>query len=148
MTFLPYIWLALSVSLVVLGLVLSYEITFWLAIDAFIVMIISFAGASPLVQVITAAALGIVFCLVSKKLAFASLRPLGETQTIRANPAELVGRRGVVVISIRGATKRGLVNLSGEKWVAQAENDLEFAQGDEIEVTSLMGQRVVVRAGQ
>ena len=138
MPFLPYIWLALSVSLVALGLVLSYEITFWLAIDAFIVTIIAFAGASPLAQVITAVALGIIFCLVSKRLAFA----------IRADPAELIGKRGIVVISIRGSTKRGLVNLSGEKWVAQAEDDMELAQGDKIEVASLMGQRVVVKAIQ
>ena len=109
-------------------------------------MILSFAGASPLVQVIAAAALGVIFCLVSKKLAFASLRPLGEAQTIRADAAELVGRRGIVVISIRGAVKRGLVNLSGEKWVAQAEGEMEFALGDEIEVASLIGQRVVVKA--
>ncbi|MBN1593015.1 MAG: hypothetical protein JW941_07205 [Candidatus Coatesbacteria bacterium] len=146
MTFLPYIWLGLSVLLAVLGFVLSYEITFWLAIDAFIVMVIAFLGVSPLVQVIVAVVLGIIFSLLSKRLAFASLRPLKESQTVRADPKELIGKKGIVVISIRGNSKRGLVDLSGEKWVAQAEGEAEFAQGTQIEISSLVGQRLVVRA--
>ena len=112
MSLLPYVWLGLGVLLVVLGLTLSYEITFWLAIDAFVVMIIAFLGGSPVVQIVTALALGIIFSIASKRLAFASLRPLKQTQTIRAKPDELVGRRGTVVISVRGSTKRGLVTVS------------------------------------
>lgn len=132
--------------LLALGLILSYEITLWLAIDAFVVMIIAFLGASLLVQAITAVILGLALCAVSKKLEFASLRVLGERQIVRANPDELVGRRGIVVISIRGKTKRGLVNLSGEKWVAEAEDGIELAQGVTAEVVSLKGQCLVVKA--
>ena len=146
MSFLPFIWLGLSILLLALGLILSYEITFWLAIDALVVMIIAFLGASLLTQAATAVILGLALCAVSKKLAFASLRALGETQTVRANPDELVGRRGIVVISIGGKTKRGLVNLSGEKWVAEAENGVELAQGVMAEVVSLKGQHLVVKA--
>ncbi len=145
MSILPYVWLGLSVLLLALGLTLPYEITFWLAIDAFIVMIIAFAGASPIAQVITAVVLGVLFCFLSKRLAFASLRPLRDTQTIRANPDELIGRQGIVVISVHGSTKRGLVNFSGEKWVAEAERGVQLAQGDEVEVVSLKGQRLVVK---
>jgi len=146
LSLLPYVWLGLGVLLLALGLTLSYEITLWLAIDAFIVMIIAFLGASPVAQIITAVVLGILFCALSKRLAFASLRPLKQTQTIRANPDELVGRHGIVVISVRGSTKRGLVNLSGEKWVAQAEDGVELGQGDKVEVVGLVGQSVVIKA--
>ncbi len=145
LSFLPYMWLGLTILLVLLGSWLSFEITFWLAIDAFVVMIAAFFGASLLVQLIVAAVLAVVLLLWAQKLSFASLRTLRDTETIRANPADLVGRRGIVVISIDGGVKRGLVNLSGEKWVAQAEEGMKFGQGKEIEVASLRGQTVMVR---
>lgn len=138
-------WLGLTILLVLLGFWLSFEITFWLAVDAFIVMIIAFFGASLFTQLIVAAFLAVVLFLWAHKLSFASLRTLPDTETIRANPADLVGRRGIVVINIDGGVKRGLVNLSGEKWVAQAEGGMKLGQGEEIEVASLRGQTVVVR---
>jgi len=145
LSFLPYMWLGLTILLALLGFWLSYEITFWLAVDAFVVMIVAFFGASLLVQLIVAAVLPVVLWLWAKKLSFASLRTLPDTETIRANPAEFVGRQGIVVISIDGSVKRGLVNFSGEKWVAQAEGGMKLGQGEEIEVASLKGQTVVVR---
>ena len=145
MSFLPYMWLALTILLLLLGYWLSYEITFWLSVDAFVVMIVAFLGASLVVQLIVAGVLAVVLLLWARKLSFASLRPLRDTETIRANPADVVGRHGIVVISIDGGVKRGLVNLSGDKWVAAAEEGEKFAQGEEIEVASLRGQTVVVR---
>ena len=129
-----------------LGLILAYDITLWLAIDAFVVMIIAFFGASLQTQAIAAVILGLALLAISRKLGFATLKALGERQTVRANPDELVGRQGIVVISIGGKTKRGLVNLSGEKWVAEAKDGVELAQGVMAEVVSLKGQCLVVKA--
>jgi len=147
MNYMPFVWLGLGVVLVVIELLGAYEFTLWLAIDAFIVCIAAFAGASVLSQIILAVALGLALNLLSRRLSFFSLNPLKETHSLRVNKDEVIGKHGVVVIGVPASTeeaKDGLVVLDGTKWVARSGNGERICQGTEVEVTSLVGLKVKV----
>ena len=143
--YVPFVWIAVGVGLLVVEFAQAREYTLWLAIDAFIVAILAFFGVPLYIQLIIAVLLAIILCAFSKRLSFLSLHPLEETQSLRVNREEIVGRRGVVVVSIRGAGENGLVVLDGTKWVAAAHDDQDIPLAAEIEVVSMKGLKVLVR---
>ncbi|MCD6328070.1 NfeD family protein [bacterium] len=143
--YLPYMWIAVGVALLIVEFAFAREFTLWLSIDAFIVAILAFVGIPLYIQLIVVVFLAVVLCALSKRLSFLTLHPLEDTQSLRVNSKEIVGKRGVVVVSIRGSGENGLVVLDGTKWVAGSHDDQDIPLAAEVEVVSMKGLRVLVR---
>lgn len=93
----------------------------------------------------------VVFAVVSAGTLYLT-RPALRSRFVNAplvpsNVPALVGRRGVVVVAIPGGTGgRGQVRIGTEDWSARSTEESEIAVGVTVEVVSIEGVAVIVRA--
>ena len=134
------IWLVIAGVCLVIEIMTTGFLVFWLAIGALISMIVSLFTDSILIQ--TA-----VFVISSAILIFATkpfVKKFAKTKDVKTNAFSIIGQNGIVTKEIDSINAKGQVKIDGETWSAIGKNDMDIPKGTEVEVLEIKGVKAVV----
>ena len=134
------IWLVIAGVCLVIEIMTTGFLVFWLAIGALISMIVSLFTDSILIQ--TA-----VFVISSAILIFATkpfVKKFAKTKNVKTNAFSIIGQNGIVTKEIDSINSKGQVKIDGETWSAVGKNDMDIPKGTEVEVLEIKGVKAVV----
>ena len=134
------IWLIIAGVCLVIEIMTTGFLVFWLAIGALISMIVSLFTDSILIQ--TA-----VFVISSAILIFATkpfVKKFAKTKDVKTNAFSIIGQNGIVTKEIDSINARGQVKIDGETWSAVGKDDMDIPKGTEVEVLEIKGVKAVV----
>ena len=134
------IWLIIAGVCLVIEIMTTGFLVFWLAIGALISMIFSLFTDSILIQ--TA-----VFVISSAILIFATkpfVKKFAKTKDVKTNAFSIIGQNGIVTKEIDSINAKGQVKIDGETWSAVGKDDMDIPKGTEVEVLEIKGVKAVV----
>ena len=134
------IWLIIAGVCLVIEIMTTGFLVFWLAIGALISMIVSLFTDSILNQ--TA-----VFVISSAILIFATkpfVKKFAKTKDVKTNAFSIIGQNGIVTKEIDSINAKGQVKIDGETWSAVGKDDMDIPKGTEVEVLEIKGVKAVV----
>ena len=134
------IWLVIAGVCLVIEIMTTGFLVFWLAIGALISMIVSLFTNSILIQ--TA-----VFVISSAILIFATkpfVKKFAKTKNVKTNAFSIIGQNGIVTKEIDSINSKGQVKIDGETWSAVGKDDMDIPKGTEVEVLEIKGVKAVV----
>ena len=134
------IWLIIAGVCLVIEIMTTGFLVFWLAIGALISMIVSLFTDSILIQ--TA-----VFVISSAILIFATkpfVKKFAKTKNVKTNAFSIIGQNGIVTKEIDSINAKGQVKIDGETWSAVGKDDIDIPKGTEVEVLEIKGVKAVV----
>ena len=134
------IWLVIAGVCLVIEIMTTGFLVFWLAIGALISMIVSLFTDSILIQ--TA-----VFVISSAILIFATkpfVKKFAKTKDVKTNAFSIIGQNGIVTKEIDSINAKGQVKIDGETWSAVGKDDMDIPKGTEVEVLEIKGVKAVV----
>ena len=134
------IWLIIAGVCLVIEIMTTGFLVFWLAIGALISMIVSLFTDSILIQ--TA-----VFVISSAILIFATkpfVKKFAKTKDVKTNAFSIIGQNGIVTKEIDSINAKGQVKIDGETWSAVGKDDMNIPKGTEVEVLEIKGVKAVV----
>ncbi len=134
------IWLIIAGVCLVIEIMTTGFLVFWLAIGALISMIVSLFTDSILIQ--TA-----VFVISSAILIFATkpfVKKFAKTKDVKTNAFSIIGQNGIVTKEIDSINAKGQVKIDGETWSAVGKDDMDIPKGTEVEVLEIKGVKAVV----
>ena len=135
------IWLIIAGVCLVIEIMTTGFLVFWLAIGALISMIVSLFTDSILIQ--TA-----VFVISSAILIFATkpfVKKFAKTKDVKTNAFSIIGQNGIVTKEIDSINAKGQVKIDGETWSAVGKDDMDIPKGTEIEVVEIKGVKAIVK---
>ena len=134
------IWLIIAGVCLIIEIMTTGFLVFWLAIGALISMIVSLFTDSILIQ--TA-----VFVISSAILIFATkpfVKKFAKTKNVKTNAFSIIGQNGIVTKEIDSINAKGQVKIDGETWSAVGKDDMDIPKGTEVEVLEIKGVKAVV----
>ena len=134
------IWLVIAGVCLVIEIMTTGFLVFWLAIGALISMIVSLFTDSILIQ--TA-----VFVISSAILIFATkpfVKKFAKTKDVKTNAFSIIGQNGIVTKEIDSINAKGQVKIDGETWSAVGKDDMDIPKGTEVEILEIKGVKAVV----
>ena len=134
------IWLVIAGVCLIIEIMTTGFLVFWLAIGALISMIVSLFTDSILIQ--TA-----VFVISSAILIFATkpfVKKFAKTKNVKTNAFSIIGQNGIVTKEIDSINAKGQVKIDGETWSAVGKDDMDIPKGTEVEVLEIKGVKAVV----
>ena len=134
------IWLIIAGVCLVIEIMTTGFLVFWLAIGALVSMIVSLFTDSILIQ--TA-----IFVISSAILIFATkpfVKKFAKTKDVKTNAFSIIGQNGIVTKEIDSINAKGQVKIDGETWSAVGKDDMDIPKGTEVEVLEIKGVKAVV----
>jgi membrane protein implicated in regulation of membrane protease activity len=136
------IWLVIAIIMIIIEVVTTGLATLWFAVGAIVAMIMDLCGAPVTLQIIVMAVVSIVcfaLCMIWVRPKLESLR---KKNIQRTNADRLIGREGIVIVSLNRTEGKGQVKVDGQIWSAKADEDI--AEGIKVVVKSIEGVKLVV----
>ena len=134
------VWLVIAGVCLVIEIMTTGFLVFWLAIGALISMLVSLFTDNILIQ--TA-----VFVISSAILIFATkpfVKKFAKTKDVKTNAFSIIGQNGIVTKEIDSINAKGQVKIDGETWSAVGKDDMDIPKGTEVEVLEIKGVKAVV----
>lgn len=135
------IWLVIIVVMSVIEIITLGLTTIWFAGGALVAFIASLFGAPLPVQ--------IVLFLVVSCLLLAFTRPFAvkyvNKNKTKTNAESLIGKSGVVQITIDNLKAEGMVSVNGQEWTARSANDTVIAKDTIVEIVEIKGVKLMVK---
>jgi len=137
------IWVVLALILIALETVTVAFIGIYLGVGALCAAVVAAFDGALWLQLV-------VFAVVSAATLYLTRPALRSrfvnTPLVPSNVPALVGRRGIVVVSIPAGTGgRGQVRIGTEDWSARSLGEEAIAVGETVEVVSIEGVAAIVR---
>ena len=134
------IWLIIAGVCLVIEIITTGFLIFWLSIGALLAMIVSFFVDSILVQ--TA-----VFVISSAILIFATkpfVKKFAKTKDVKTNAYSIIGKNAIVTKDIDSINGKGQIKVDSETWSALGKDDMNIEKGTEVEVLKIDGVKAIV----
>lgn len=136
-----HFWLIAAGIFLIIEIITTGFLVFWLSIAAIIAMFVSFFTDDLIIQ-------SVVFLLSSIILIF-STKPLvhkfmNSKNTTPTNAYSIIGKQGIVIKDIDSSKNIGQIKVNGEVWSATTNNDTIISKGTKIEVIKIDGVKAVV----
>ena len=135
------IWLIIAGVCLVIEIMTTGFLVFWLAIGALVSMIVSLFTDSILIQ--TA-----VFVISSAILIFATkplVKKLAKKDSVSTNVYSIIGKTAIVIEDIDWASGTGQIKCEGEVWSAKTKEQIDIPEGSEVEIVSIEGVKAYVK---
>lgn len=137
-----YIWLIAAGIFLIVEIMTTGFLIFWLAIGALLAMIVSFITESILIQTIVFVITSVILIFLTKPLIN---KYISTSDTPSTNSYSLIGKHGIVIIPIEPLKSVGQVKVNGEIWSAKSDNNEIISQNSEIEVLKIDGVKLIVK---
>ena len=138
----PYVWLGVIVVMAVIEGFTTQMVSIWFVFVAIVAFIVSLFGVALPIQLIVFAAVSTVMLIVTRPLVKKIMRFKKED----TNAGRYIGKVGLVITEINNELGVGQVNVSGSVWTARAVDDAVIPKGANVEVESIEGVKLLVKA--
>ena len=139
--YMVWVWLALSVLLIITEIATVQLTTVWFAGGALTAMLFAAFGVKSIFVQIA------VFLVVSVVLLIAT-RPLVKKHINKksqpTNADRNIGQKAVVTEEINNLLGKGAAKIAGTEWTARAENDKIIPVGEAVTVVRIEGVKLIV----
>ena len=136
-----------QVWLIIAGLFFVGEIAtvgfliFWFGIGALIAMIVSFFTSNIIIQTT-------IFVISSTILIFATkpfVKKFADVKKTNTNVYSIIGKKALLIKTIDPIHSVGQININGEVWTAESENNQVIDEGSEVEILEIKGVKAIVK---
>ncbi len=138
-----HIWLILGIGLVLAEIFTLGFFLLWFGVGAVLASLLAWLGVGRAIQV-GAFIISSLLLLVSSRTIFRSVL-FRSRESIPTNIEAVKGQSGLVLKTIEGSVKPGLVKIGGEVWSAICEEEIRIATGAKVEVLQISGNKVRVK---
>ena len=135
------IWLGILVAMLIIEIVTLGLTTIWFAGGALLAFIVSLLGAGRLIQVVVFLVTSLLLLLITRPIAVKYFNKDRE----KTNIDSLIGVSGIVTADINNLQGMGSVQLQGLEWTARSVDDTIIPKGQEVQVESIQGVKLMVR---
>ena len=135
-----YIWLALVIAFALLEAMTSQMVSIWFSSGALLALVAALFDVELSIQIA-------VFIVSTLILLFAT-RPLVKkfvnVKKVPTNIDAVIGKTGLVTITIDNDRGEGQIKLQGIEWTARSENGTNVAEGTKVLVERVEGVKLFV----
>ena len=114
---------------------------FWFGIGALFAMIVSFFTTNIIIQTTVFLITSTIFILATKPL----VKKFVDVKKTNTNVFSIIGKKALVIKDIDPIHSSGQIQLNGEVWSAETENDEIIKEGSEVEVLKINGVKAIVK---
>ncbi len=136
-------WVIIGLALIGFEMITPGFVIIWFGVGALSAALAAYLGFTLTVQLLSFTLTTALLLTYTQRIA-AKVR--GNVKAVKTNYSALVGQKAIVTQAISAATGLGVVKVLGEEWSAFAETARDIAAGEKVEVISVAGVRLTVRA--
>ncbi len=140
--FMPFVWLLISIILILLELSTSQLVCIWFVVGGLVTALCSatFLKEYILLQVILFIVVSVVTLILTKPL----VKKLKFNKKTPTNSDRFIGLKGVVIQDISSEKSTGLIEVDSSKWSARATDGSDILAGTTVIVDSIKGVKLMV----
>ncbi len=136
------IWTILFVMFVCVEIATPQMATIWLALGAFIALLVSLVFPELVwVQIVVFAVVSAITLALTRKFA----RKVVQGDAVKTNADRCIGQEAVVTEEVNNLLGKGQVNIRGIIWTARAADDAVIPEGTLVIVERIEGVKVIVK---
>ncbi len=136
----PIVWTVLIIVFAVAEAFTLGLTSIWFALGAVVALLVSFVGLPIYLQIAVFLVSTLVMLIYTRPIAQKYLR-IGASKT---NVTALLGEKGIVLKRI-DTYNLGQVKVKGQIWTAKSEAGQDIDRGEEVEIVSVEGVKLVVK---
>lgn len=142
MEFMPYVWVALIVLLLILEGMTAQIVSIWFVLGALAAFVVSLISPGSV-------ALQVVLFLVLSVITLLAARPFVSRLLLRkeaepTNADRVIGQTAIVTQEINNGEGVGLVNVAGQIWSARTVDQSVVPAGAVVQIMSIQGVKLMV----
>ena len=138
-----FLWIILLVAAVLIEAVTMGLTSIWFAGGALAALVVERLQGSVYAQISICLIVSLVLMYVTRPIAVKYFN----TERVKTNLEELIGRRAVVTEKISNLQGMGQVIVAGKEWSARSMDDqVQFAEGEIVIVSEIKGVKLVVHS--
>ncbi len=139
--YMTWIWLALTLILVIAEAATAQLTTVWFALGAFVAFLMTLFGVKNIaLQIVVFAAVSLLALILTRPL----VKKLLQKRVQPTNADRSIGQIGKVTQTINNIEGCGEVNLKGTIWTARSEDNGEIEAGEFVKVLRIEGVKLIV----
>ena len=136
------LWLAVAVVALVIEFMTTALVSVWVCAGALVAMILALCGADILVQIIAMAVVTVITFIICMIWIKPKLDERHRVNVEPTNADRVLGKEGLVTVTINPIEGKGQVKVIGQTWSAKSDRQIE--QGRKIRVTGMEGVKLIV----
>lgn len=136
-----YLWIALTVILVVVEALTVQLVTIWFAAGSLAATIASLAGATTVWQCVIFVSVSLLALILTRPYVKKAI----EKRTVPTNADRCIGKEAVVIEKIDNRAGQGQVKIGGVVWTARSEDDSIIGCDEVVLIKKIEGVKVIVQ---
>ena len=137
-----WIWLGLTVALLILEICTTSLTSIWFAAGSLTALVLAIFKLPLWSQIVAFVVVSVVLLVFTRPLVEKVLK-VGK---IKTNLDEIIGKRAKVIVAIDNMNGRGYVTLDGKEWSARSVTDEIIPEDSMVEVMEITGVKLIVKA--
>lgn len=137
-----WIWLGLTVALLILEICTTSLTSIWFAAGSLTAFVLAIFKLPLWSQIVAFVVVSVVLLIFTRPLVEKVLK-VGK---IKTNLDEIIGKRAKVIVAIDNMNGRGYVTLDGKEWSARSVTDEIIPEDSMVEVMEITGVKLIVKA--
>ncbi|MPM95912.1 hypothetical protein SDC9_143068 [bioreactor metagenome] len=139
-----YLWIALTVILIIIEAATTQLVTIWFAAGAVAAFIASLCHLSVIWQAVIFTVVSVVSLIVTRPL----VRKFTKTRTEPTNADRCIGKDAVVIESIDNNSAKGQVKVGGIIWTARSSTGEIIEKDAVVKIEKIDGVKLIVSEKQ
>ncbi len=136
----PYIWLAVIVTAVVVEAMTWTLVSIWFVPGALFSMILSFFPVAPWIQIIVFLVVSLLFLIFLKPL----VKKFVKVHPTPTNADSVIGEEAIVTEEINNLEAKGQVKVNGMYWTARSyDKNMIYEVGEVLHIVAIEGVKLV-----
>ncbi len=135
-----YLWIALTVVLVVVEALTVQLVTIWFAAGSLAATIASLAGATTVWQCVVFVSVSLLALILTRPYVKKAI----EKRAVPTNADRCIGAQAIVTETIDNRAGQGQVKIGGIVWTARSEDDSVIGCDEVVLVKKIEGVKVIV----
>ena len=136
-----WVWLGLTVILIVFELCTTSLTTIWFAGGAFVAFVMALFNLPIWVEVVAFVVISVVLLVFTRPMVDKVLK-VGKTKT---NVDSLIGMKAKVLVEINNSEDVGYVVVNGQEWSARSQNNEIIPDNAMVEIVEVTGVKLIVK---
>lgn len=134
LSMMPWIWLGLTVILIVIECLTSGLTTIWFAAGSFLMIFAAIIKCPLWLQIVLFAVISMLLLIFARPI----LKKKLSSKKIRMNSDAIIGEKAVVTQAV-SEMQKGAIKINGLEWTAATEENQTFNAGDICTVKEIKG---------
>ena len=136
-----WVWLGLTVILIVFELCTTSLTTIWFAGGAFVAFVMALFNLPLWAEIVAFVVISVLLLVFTRPMVDKVLK-VGRTKT---NVDSLIGMKAKVIVEINNSEDVGYVVVNGQEWSARSQNNEVIPDDAMVEIVDITGVKLIVK---